>query len=94
MGLKDFQLDDDDEEEKDQETEEETTDNEVKQKQEESTKEHIASNIRHRVRQQDMDIDLEDGRIEGDINDIAMLFALMTMDIPDSYFDTLINDGE
>jgi hypothetical protein len=87
MGLEEFKPD---QEDGDEDNEDET----VQEKQEQTTKEHIASNVRHRVYKHDMDIDIEDGRLEGDINDIAMLFALMTMDNVSSEFDNLINDGE
>lgn len=88
MGLDQFKVDEEDDEPED--------DNEdtVQDKQEQTTKEHIASNVRHRVYKHDMDIDIQDGRLEGDLDDIAMLFALMTMDNVSSEFDALINDGE
>lgn len=91
MALKDFQVDDDDSSDSKDNT---TEDNKVTQKQEQSTKEYIASNVRYRVREHELDIDIEDDRLEGDINDIAMLFALMTMDNADTHLDDLINDGE
>lgn len=88
MGLDQFKPDETDEEQDDENKDA------VQEKQEQTTKEHIASNIRHRVYNHDMDIDIEDNRLEGDINDIAMIFALMTMDNVSSEFDNLINDGE
>lgn len=88
MGLDQFKPDETDEEHNDENKDA------VQEKQEQTTKEHIASNIRHRVYNHDMDIDIEDNRLEGDINDIAMIFALMTMDNVSSEFDDLINDGE
>lgn len=88
MGLDQFKPDETDEEQDDENKDA------VQEKQEQTTKEHIASNIRHRVYNHDMDIDIEDNRLEGDINDIAMIFALMTMDNVSSEFDDLINDGE
>lgn len=57
-----------------------------------TTKECIALNIKDRVWNTDLDIELNDGRVEGDINDIALLFALMTMDFSDSEFQSLVTD--
>ena len=94
MGLDSFTSNSDtNDEQKADESEHSTPDN-VTETQQESTKEYIAENIRIRVYDGNFDASVSDGRIEADLNDLAMLFALMTMDISDSDFDSLVNDRE
>jgi len=82
----------DDEDEQDS-NEEQTEDNGgYTTEQVDSTKEHIAVNIQQRASQSNFNIDIEDGELTGNINDIAMLFAVMTMDFQEADFDELIND--
>ena len=69
------------------------SDNEEETKEVKSTKEFIAVNMRDRVLNNNhLDIQEQDGRLEGSTEDFAMLFALMTMDIKEADFDELIND--
>lgn len=82
--------DDEDEQENDQEQVEDNE--EYTTEQVNSTKEHIAVNIEQRASQTNFNIDVEDGELSGEINDVAMLFAVMTMDFQEAEFDELIND--
>ena len=88
MGLDDFGSDS---EESTDDTDTETEDP-VDQSRKRTTREHIAQNIKERVWNSTLDVNIEDGRIEGDINDLALVYALMTMDFDDSSFQSLVTD--
>ena len=57
-----------------------------------TTREVIAVNIRERVENQRLGVEMVGDTLKGDIEDVAMLFALMTMDVQESDFDELIQD--
>ena len=71
-----------------------STDNKVDEKREETTKQYIARAMRERALNSPLDIDVSGDTIEGDTDDIAMLFALMTMDIEDASFHSLIEGDD
>ena len=71
-----------------------STDNKVDEKREETTKQYIARAMRERALNSPLDIDVSGDTIEGDVDDIAMLFALMTMDIEDASFHSLIGGDD
>ena len=71
-----------------------STDNKVDEKREETTKQYIARAMRERALNSPLDIDVSGDTIEGDTDDIAMLFALMTMDIEDASFHSLIGGDD
>jgi len=87
MGLDRFTEDDEEDESEDaQETDE--------QEEKLSTKKHIANNIKDRVWNSNLDIDINDGRVKADIDDLALVFALMTMDFSESEFQSLVTDDQ
>ena len=69
-------------------------DDKVNEKREETTKQYIARAMRERALNSPLDIDVSGDTIEGDVDDIAMLFALMTMDIEDASFHSLIGGDD
>ena len=71
-----------------------STDNKVDEKREETTKQYIARAMRELALNSPLDIDVSGDTIEGDADDIAMLFALMTMDIEDASFHSLIGGDD
>jgi hypothetical protein len=71
-----------------------TADDKVTEKREETTKQYIARAMRERALNSPLDIDVSGDTIEGDTDDIAMLFALMTMDIEDASFHSLIGGDD
>lgn len=85
MGLEEFTESEENEEEEDEQDYEEPNRGD-------STKRAIAANIQSRCMTNDMDIEVSGGRVEGDIEDLAMLFALMTMDYSESDFYDLVTD--
>lgn len=84
MGLKDFQSN------TTENNDDSSTSNQVNDKREETTKQYISRAMRERALNSPLEIQVEDGRISGDKEDMAMLFALMTMDIEDASFHSLI----
>jgi len=64
----------------------------TEKEQKQSTKQFIAAKIADRVEKNELDISVSDGRVEGDAEDVAMLFARMTMDFGNAELDNLIND--
>lgn len=75
------------------ENEQEAEDNDERTKEQiDSTREYIGVNIEQRIQQSNFDIEVQDGELRGSIDDIAMLFAVMTMDFQEAEFDELIND--
>lgn len=71
-----------------------SADDKVNEKREETTKQYIARAMRERALNSPLDIDVSGDTIEGDTDDIAMLFALMTMDIEDASFHSLIGGDD
>jgi hypothetical protein len=57
-----------------------------------STKRAIAAKIQSRCMKDSLDVYVDSGRVEGDIEDLAMMFALMTMDYRESDFQELVTD--
>jgi hypothetical protein len=91
MGTFDDWIEEDEENEENNEEETEETD-ERSEEQVESTKQFIGVNIRDRAQQSNFDIEVQDGELSGSLEDVAMLFAVMTMDFTEAEFDELIND--
>jgi len=91
MGIDSWVSEDDSEEERDSDNFHDD-DTKEPEKQVQSTKEFIGLNIKQRSKQTNFDIGIEDGELKGPIEDIAMLFAVMTMDFSEADFDELIND--
>jgi len=87
MGLEEFKAD------TSQDSGESSTDEQVSDKREETTKQYIARAMRERALNSPLEIDVSGETIEGNTEDVAMLFALMTMDIEDASFHSLI-DGD
>jgi len=90
MGLDDFTAEEKKEESQDKNNDD--TESEITEEQAKSTKEFIGVNIRDRAQQSNLDIEVHDGKVTGNLNDVAMLFAVMTMDFTEAQFDELIND--
>jgi len=88
MGLEEFKAD------TSQDSGESSTDEQVSDKREETTKQYIARAMRERALNSPLEIDVSGETIEGNTEDVAMLFALMTMDIEDASFHSLIDDGD
>lgn len=65
-----------------------TPDNEEPQ----TTKRAIAANIQARAMKGEFGLEIEDGYVEGHIEDLAMMFAVMTMDFEESEFQDLVTD--
>lgn len=91
MGTFDDWIEEDEENEENNEEETQET-NERSQEQVDSTKEFIGVKIEQRVQQSNFDIEVHDGELSGGLDDVAMLFAVMTMDFNEAEFDALIND--
>lgn len=90
MGLDSFTEEEEKEESQDENNDD--TESQITEEQAKSTKEFIGVNIRDRAQQSNLDIEVHDGKVSGNINDVAMLFAIMTMDFTEAEFDELIND--
>jgi glycerate-2-kinase len=57
-----------------------------------TTREVIAVNIREHAESEHLGVEMVGDELRGDVEDVAMLFALMTMDFQKSDFDKLIQD--
>ena len=90
MGLDNFTTEEEKQESQDENDND--TESEITEEQAKSTREFIGVNIRDRAQQSNLDIEVHDGKVSGNINDVAMLFAIMTMDFTEAEFDELIND--
>jgi len=90
MGLDDFTAEEEKEESQDENNDD--TESEITEEQAKSTKEFIGVNIRDRAQQGNLDVKVHDDKVSGNLNDVAMLFAVMTMDFNEAEFDALIND--
>lgn len=58
-----------------------------------STKRTIAANIQSRLIKGQFDGEIDSGEVTINIEDMAMMFAVMTMDFQESDFDDLVTDG-
>lgn len=74
--------------------EEETEEQKEKKQQEEreNTIRAIAGNLQSRAMTNDRDMEASNGRIDADIEDLALEFALMTMDYKESDFTKLASE--
>lgn len=88
MGLEEFKAN------TSQDSDESSTDNQVSDKREETAKQYIARAMRERALNSPLEIDVSGETIEGNTEDVAMLFALMTMDIEDASFHSLIGGDD
>jgi len=50
----------------------------------------IRTNMRNRAMETGLDVQIEDGRIEGDVRDLALLFSFMTMDVGKAEINDLV----
>jgi len=56
--------------------------------------EYIGVNIKDRLDNEEHNISVENGKLTGDVSEVAKLFAVMTMDFGNADFQELMDNGE
>lgn len=52
----------------------------------------IVNNLSNRLKETNLDLTIEDGKVEGDVRYLALLFSYMTMDVSQAELEDLVKE--